>query len=245
MTRVDRRDDHADEDALEPLHLIRLSDVVLRAGIQMLGAGTSGLRVREVMEAVARTVGIERINAQITFTDIVLTVQRRGIFRTQVAEISAPGVNAHRIALVKEFAEKLPERAGVAEVDALLDTIDRTPRLYPTWLLALDTSTPCTALALGRVGDGHRMKLLNNFLSLGYAAIYAEALALAAKVGISTATFDSVIRGGRMDCGFYQTFMACALEGNREAHRFTLSNAYKDLRYLESCLLYTSPSPRD
>ena len=26
----------------------------------------------------------------------------------------------------------------------------------------------------GRVGDGHRMKLLNNFLSLGYAAIYAE-----------------------------------------------------------------------
>ena len=87
---------------------------------------------------------------------------------------------------------------------------------------------------IGGVGDGHRMKLLNNFLSLGYAAIYAEALALAAKTGISTATFDSVIRGGRMDCGFYQTFMGYALEGNREAHRFTLSNAYKDLRYLES-----------
>ncbi|MBN8629627.1 MAG: NAD(P)-dependent oxidoreductase [Rhodobacterales bacterium] len=87
---------------------------------------------------------------------------------------------------------------------------------------------------IGRVGDGHRMKLLNNFLSLGYAAIYAEALAVATKVGISTATFDSVIRGGRMDCGFYQTFMGYALEGNREAHRFTLTNALKDLRYLES-----------
>ncbi len=87
---------------------------------------------------------------------------------------------------------------------------------------------------IGGVGDGHRMKLLNNFLSLGYAAIYAETLALANKVGISTATFDSVIRGGRMDCGFYQTFMGYALEGNREAHRFTLSNALKDLRYLES-----------
>ena len=87
---------------------------------------------------------------------------------------------------------------------------------------------------IGKVGDGHRMKLLNNFLSLGYAAIYAEALALADKVGISTATFDSVIRGGRMDCGFYQTFMGYALEGNREAHRFTLTNGHKDLRYLES-----------
>ncbi len=87
---------------------------------------------------------------------------------------------------------------------------------------------------IGGVGDGHRMKLLNNFLSLGYAAIYAEALALSRKVGIPVATFDCVIRGGRMDCGFYQTFMGYALEGNREAHRFTLSNAYKDLRYLES-----------
>jgi 3-hydroxyisobutyrate dehydrogenase-like beta-hydroxyacid dehydrogenase len=37
-----------------------------------------------------------------------------------------------------------------------------------------------------------------------------------------------------MDCGFYQTFMGYALDGNREAHRFTLRNAHKDLRYLES-----------
>lgn len=94
----------------------------------------------------------------------------------------------------------------------------------------------CTARAvhLGKTGDGHRMKLLNNFLSLGYGAIYAEALALARKVGLSVETFDSVIRGSRMDCGFYQTFMGYALEGNREAHKFTLTNAYKDLKYLET-----------
>lgn len=87
---------------------------------------------------------------------------------------------------------------------------------------------------LGPSGSGHKMKLLNNFLSLGYAALYAEALALSEKAGISTAQFDSVIRGSRMDCGFYQTFMGYAVEGNREAHKFTLTNAHKDLRYLES-----------
>ncbi|WP_428646463.1 NAD(P)-dependent oxidoreductase [Roseibium sp.] len=87
---------------------------------------------------------------------------------------------------------------------------------------------------LGKLGDGHRMKLVNNFLSLGYGALYAEALALARKVGLSVETFDSVIRGSRMDCGFYQTFMGYALEGNREAHKFTLSNAYKDMKYVES-----------
>lgn len=87
---------------------------------------------------------------------------------------------------------------------------------------------------IGAVGDGHKMKLLNNFLSLGYGALYSEALALARKVGIPIAEFDKVIRGGRMDCGFYQTFMGYALEGNREAHKFTLGNAYKDMRYVEA-----------
>lgn len=87
---------------------------------------------------------------------------------------------------------------------------------------------------LGPAGTGHKMKLLNNFLSLGYAAMYSEAIALSEKVGISIEQFDSVIRGSRMDCGFYQTFMGHALEGNREAHKFTLTNAVKDLKYLES-----------
>lgn len=37
-----------------------------------------------------------------------------------------------------------------------------------------------------------------------------------------------------MDCGFYQTFMGYAVEGNRESHKFTLTNALKDMRYLEA-----------
>lgn len=85
---------------------------------------------------------------------------------------------------------------------------------------------------VGPVGTGHKMKLLNNFLSLGYAAIYAEALAIGAKAGVSVETFDSVLRGSRMDCGFYQTFFGWALERNPNAHLFTLDNALKDLRYV-------------
>ncbi|MCP5979041.1 NAD-binding protein, partial [Klebsiella pneumoniae] len=63
-------------------------------------------------------------------------------------------------------------------------------------------------------------------------AIYAEALALAAKVGVTPQTFDSVISGSRMDCGFYQTYMKYVLERDVNAHRFTLANAHKDLRYV-------------
>lgn len=87
---------------------------------------------------------------------------------------------------------------------------------------------------MGPVGTGHKMKLINNMLSLGYAALYSEALALSQKVGISAQQFDSVIRGSRMDCGFYQTFMGWTIDGNRESHKFTLTNALKDTTYLEA-----------
>lgn len=87
---------------------------------------------------------------------------------------------------------------------------------------------------LGPVGDGHTMKLINNFVSLGYAALYAEALTLAAKSGIEPARFDSVIGTSRMSCPFYETFMRWVLERDPNAHLFTMRNALKDVTYLET-----------
>ena len=148
MSSDESFDEHEHEDALEPRHLIRRSNVVLRAGIMMLGAGTSGLRVREVMRSVAGTVGLRQLRAQITYTDITLTVRRRSTFRTQVGEVTAPGVNAHRIAMLKEFAENLPERATVAQVDAELDRIERTPKLYPSWVLIPLVALACAGITV-------------------------------------------------------------------------------------------------
>ncbi|MCD2182484.1 NAD(P)-dependent oxidoreductase [Rhizobium sp. GN54] len=84
----------------------------------------------------------------------------------------------------------------------------------------------------GPTGTGHTMKLLNNFLSMGYAALYSEALMLGRKAGLTAETFDSVIRGGRMDCGFYQTFFRYVLERDPNAHKFAIRNGFKDMSYL-------------
>ncbi|WP_343115479.1 NAD(P)-dependent oxidoreductase [Ostreiculturibacter nitratireducens] len=125
---------------------------------------------------------------------------------------------------------RTPKEAWAGTLDCMVGAEDAVfSRIEPaiaTWAAKI--------VHIGAIGDGHKMKLLNNFLSLGYAALYSEALAMSRKVGIPVAKFDKVIRGGRMDCGFYQTFMGYALEGNREAHKFSLSNAYKDMRYVES-----------
>jgi hypothetical protein len=50
--------------------------------------------------------------------------------------------------------------------------------------------------------------------------------------GRSPQVFDQVIRGGRMDCGFYQTFFKYVLERDRNAHQFAIRNALKDMTYL-------------
>jgi len=141
------------------------------------------------------------------------------------AELKAKGI---------DFADaplsRTPKEAWEGTLDTMVGAEDAVfARLRPI----LDTWAG-KIVHIGGIGDGHRMKLLNNFISLGYGAIYAEALALAERVGISANRVDSVISGGRMDCGFYQTFMRYTLEGDREAHKFSLANAFKDLRYLES-----------
>ena len=86
----------------------------------------------------------------------------------------------------------------------------------------------------GPTGSGHTMKLLNNFISLGYSAIYSEALMMGAKAGLTPKVMDSVLRGGRMDCGQYQAFFEFVLRRDENAQRFSMNNALKDLSYLAS-----------
>ncbi|WP_418315463.1 NAD(P)-dependent oxidoreductase [Piscinibacter sakaiensis] len=138
------------------------------------------------------------------------------------------------------------QRAGARYVDAPLS---RTPKEAEAGTLdtmvGADDETFATiepvlrawagnVVHLGPVGLGHKMKLINNFVAMGYAALYAEALAMARKAGLSIEQFHSVIGSGRMRNGFYDTFMKWSLEGDPNAHLFTISNAHKDMRYLAS-----------
>jgi 3-hydroxyisobutyrate dehydrogenase-like beta-hydroxyacid dehydrogenase len=143
------------------------------------------------------------------------------------------------IALAAEFAEVgasfcdaplggTPEGAEAGQLSAMIGCDAATFAILEPICLTWAR----TVRHIGEVGMGHKMKLINNFIAMGYGAIYAEALALGRKVGITPEVFDSVLRGSRMDCGFYQTFFRYVLEGDRNAHQFTLSNAAKDMRYL-------------
>ncbi|PUB18961.1 hypothetical protein DFP92_101552 [Yoonia sediminilitoris] len=86
---------------------------------------------------------------------------------------------------------------------------------------------------VGPTGSGHKMKLLMNFISMSYAALYAEATVLGAAVGITPSKVREVIGSSRLSNGFFDTFMTYAVD-REEVHKFTISNAAKDLRYLNA-----------
>ncbi|WP_265521674.1 threonine/serine ThrE exporter family protein [Oerskovia flava] len=136
-----------DESALEPVELIRQSGTVLRIGRLALSAGTGSYRVKSHMARTGRALGLDRIAAHVTLTEITATSYRGPIFRTEVAEVRNVGINADRLARLELLASSLPARASSRDVDAALDDIAARPPLYGVLLNALWAALACAAFA--------------------------------------------------------------------------------------------------
>ncbi|NIR28540.1 MAG: NAD(P)-dependent oxidoreductase [Gammaproteobacteria bacterium] len=83
----------------------------------------------------------------------------------------------------------------------------------------------------GPVGGGHKMKLLHNFISLGNAALLAEAVSCARKAQVDMQTFTEVLASGGGDSVVLRRLMPYILEGDDSGFRFSLANGAKDLGY--------------
>jgi len=86
---------------------------------------------------------------------------------------------------------------------------------------------------VGAAGHGLMMKLINNFIAQAIATATAEALAAAAKAGISIRKVHEVISAGPPNSGIFQMMVGKMLENNGDLTglKFTLVNAMKDMRY--------------
>ncbi|WP_273499828.1 NAD(P)-dependent oxidoreductase [Paracoccus sphaerophysae] len=122
---------------------------------------------------------------------------------------------------------RTPKEAEAGTLDAMVGCDEATfQRILPVircWAANINH--------VGPTGSAHKMKLIMNFIAMGYAALYAEALTTAAKAGIAPQTVQKVIGSSRMANGFFETFMTGAVGRDREVHKFTITNAAKDLRY--------------
>ncbi len=83
----------------------------------------------------------------------------------------------------------------------------------------------------GSVGTGHKLKLIHNFLSLGNAALVAEAVTCAINGGVDMATFNEVMLSGGGDSVVFRRLLPYINDGDDGSFRFSLANGEKDLRY--------------
>jgi 3-hydroxyisobutyrate dehydrogenase-like beta-hydroxyacid dehydrogenase len=85
----------------------------------------------------------------------------------------------------------------------------------------------------GPPGHGLILKLINNFIAQAIATATAEALAAAAKSGLSIRKLHEVISAGAVNSGIFQMLVGKMLDNNGDLTglKFTLVNAMKDMRY--------------
>jgi 3-hydroxyisobutyrate dehydrogenase-like beta-hydroxyacid dehydrogenase len=84
---------------------------------------------------------------------------------------------------------------------------------------------------VGPPGHGHVLKLINNMLAMTTAAAIAEAMATAAKSGLSLQKLFDVVSAGGVNSGIFQMMVGKALQGDLGGLKFAIANGQKDLRY--------------
>ncbi|SET81267.1 NAD(P)-dependent oxidoreductase [Variovorax sp. OV084] len=83
----------------------------------------------------------------------------------------------------------------------------------------------------GPIGAGHRMKLLHNYVSLGFVALLCEAAACAQRSGIASEVFVDILAKGGGGGAALERLRPYLASGDSSALRFAMSNAKKDLGY--------------
>lgn len=83
----------------------------------------------------------------------------------------------------------------------------------------------------GPVSSGHKLKLLHNYVSLGFSTVLAEAAACAAKGEVSPQVLIEVLGQGGGAGVVLQRLQPYILDKDNSSFRFSISNAHKDISY--------------
>jgi 3-hydroxyisobutyrate dehydrogenase-like beta-hydroxyacid dehydrogenase len=117
-----------------------------------------------------------------------------------------------------------------AELGKLNVMVGAEPEIFAKIKPALETFAE-NIFHVGGPGSGHVMKLLNNFLAMGHAALIAEVLVAGQKSGVDLEQFYKVVSAGGANSGIFQMLVTNILKGDDGGLPFLLRLAQKDLTY--------------
>ena len=84
---------------------------------------------------------------------------------------------------------------------------------------------------VGATSSGNKIKLINNFATIGQMALIAESLTACAKLGVDPKQYFQLVSIGAANSGVFQALAGQTVEGNFKGVKFGLANAAKDVRY--------------
>jgi 3-hydroxyisobutyrate dehydrogenase-like beta-hydroxyacid dehydrogenase len=178
--------------------------------------------------------GTPQVEENVYGPNRILSVARKGLI---VADCSTAVPDS-----TKKIAAEFESR-GMNFVDT---PMTRTPREAEAGKLGLMVGGPMDVIETirpvlacfsdlivhtGAVGTAHQVKLLNNFLSLGHAALAAEAITVATKAGVDMNALRDVVMGGGAQSVMFGRLINVPLNDDDSHAKFAIRNARKDMRY--------------
>lgn len=125
------------------------ADAVIRLGMLLMGAGTSGYRVIRAMKRAARALGFDRMDAVVGVTQITSTFHRGGSFRTIVARSQSPAVDASRIEALESLSHSLHHEITAEDLNTALDKIvDNVRKRWSLLVVSLAAALACASFAV-------------------------------------------------------------------------------------------------
>jgi 3-hydroxyisobutyrate dehydrogenase-like beta-hydroxyacid dehydrogenase len=88
-----------------------------------------------------------------------------------------------------------------------------------------------TIIHAGPVGAGHTLKLINNFIAIGTAAVVAEGVAAGLKAKVDMKALNDIVMAGGARSVMFERLIKVPLADDDSAARFAIDNARKDVRY--------------
>ena len=208
-----------------------IEDLIEMGAVQR---GTSGAVSAETELVIICVTGSPQVEAVLTGTDGVISGLKLG---TIVVDCSTalPESTERMAALVAEAGGQfldapMTRLAKQAHEGTLNILVGGEAEALEAARPVLDTFTE-NVDHVGPVGFGHKMKLLHNFVSIGYMSLLAEAAAQAAQAGVDNQVFVDVLAKGGGAGAALERLRNCILNDDASDVPFAIGNAIKDIDY--------------
>jgi 3-hydroxyisobutyrate dehydrogenase-like beta-hydroxyacid dehydrogenase len=178
--------------------------------------------------------GAEEVESLVYGTEGLLQGCHQGMFIVDCTT-SDPALSRKIAADVKKYGghfadapvTRAPRDAEAGRLNSLVGASDETFSMILPILQAYSENIT----HFGSPGAGHSAKLINNFISMGYAALISEGMAMCSLAGVDSAKLYEVMSTGGADSGVLRKMVPGMLKGDLTGHQFSLGNALKDVSY--------------